>query len=38
VLARDLVEREIAPVVDAWDRAGSFPAHELFPKLEELRL
>jgi len=30
---RDLFEREIAPHVDDWERAGTFPAHELFPKL-----
>jgi citronellyl-CoA dehydrogenase len=30
---RDLVEREIQPYVDDWEAAGSFPAHELFPKL-----
>ena len=30
---RDLVEREINPHVDEWEAAGTFPAHELFPKL-----
>ncbi|HVN50643.1 MAG TPA: acyl-CoA dehydrogenase family protein [Acidimicrobiales bacterium] len=30
---RDLVEREIEPYVDGWEAVGSFPAHELFPKL-----
>ena len=30
---RDLFEREIAPHVDAWEAARTFPAHELFPKL-----
>jgi citronellyl-CoA dehydrogenase len=32
-VVRDLVEREINPYVDEWERAGIFPAHELFPKL-----
>src|SRR4051794_14699724 len=32
-LVRDVVEREIAPNVDAWEQAGTFPAHELFPTL-----
>ncbi len=35
---RDVVEREIAPHVDTWEREGAFPAHELFPKLGELGL
>jgi citronellyl-CoA dehydrogenase len=30
---RDLFEKEIAPHIDEWERAGTFPAHELFPKL-----
>jgi len=30
---RDVVEREIEPHIDEWEAAGSFPAHELFPKL-----
>jgi citronellyl-CoA dehydrogenase len=30
---RQIVEREIDPHVDEWERAGTFPAHELFPKL-----
>lgn len=30
---RGVVEREINPNVDDWERAGHFPAHELFPKL-----
>ena len=33
-----MVEREIAPHVDEWARAGTFPAHDLFPKLGELGL
>ena len=32
-LVRDVVENEINPHVDAWEEAGIFPAHELFPKL-----
>jgi citronellyl-CoA dehydrogenase len=35
---RDFVEREIQPQVDGWEREGSFPAHELFPKLGGLGL
>lgn len=30
---RQIVEREIDPHVDDWERAGIFPAHDLFPKL-----
>ncbi|MSP90010.1 MAG: acyl-CoA dehydrogenase [Alphaproteobacteria bacterium] len=30
---RRFVEREINPHVDEWERAGAFPAHELFAKL-----
>ncbi|MGY1717586.1 MULTISPECIES: acyl-CoA dehydrogenase family protein [unclassified Blastococcus] len=37
-LVRDVVDREIAPHVDEWEAAGTFPAHELFPKLGELGL
>ena len=29
----EVVEKEINPHVDEWERAGTFPAHELFPKL-----
>jgi citronellyl-CoA dehydrogenase len=35
---RDLVEREINPRVDEWERAGRFPAHELFPVLAKIGL
>jgi citronellyl-CoA dehydrogenase len=35
---REFVEREIEPHVDQWERDGSFPAHELFPKLGALGL
>ena len=30
---RDFVEKEINPHAEAWEAAGMFPAHELFPKL-----
>ena len=32
----EVVEKEINPYVDEWERAGIFPAHELFPKLGEV--
>ena len=32
-VVRDVVEREINPYVDEWEEAGTFPAHDLFPKL-----
>jgi citronellyl-CoA dehydrogenase len=35
---RDLVDREINPHVDEWERAGRFPAHELFPLLAKIGL
>jgi citronellyl-CoA dehydrogenase len=35
---RDLVDREINPHVDAWERAGRFPAHALFPLLAKIGL
>ncbi len=34
----DLFAREITPHLDDWERAGTFPAHELFPKLAEVGL
>jgi citronellyl-CoA dehydrogenase len=37
-MVRQVVEKEIQPHVDAWERAGAFPAHELFAKLGELGL
>jgi citronellyl-CoA dehydrogenase len=37
-MVRDVVEREIVPHVDEWEKAGIFPAHELFPKLGKLGL
>ncbi len=37
-VVRDVVATEIAPHVDAWEAAGGFPAHELFPKLGEVGL
>jgi len=30
---RQVVQREIDPYIDEWEAAGTFPAHELFPKL-----
>ncbi len=30
---RSLVDREINPNVDEWERIGEFPAHDLFPRL-----
>ena len=30
---RELFAREVSPQVDAWEAAGIFPAHDLFPKL-----
>jgi len=35
---RDLFAAEIAPKVDEWEAAGTFPAHELFPKLAAVGL
>jgi citronellyl-CoA dehydrogenase len=35
---RAVVERELEPHLDAWEAAGMFPAHELFPKLGEAGL
>jgi citronellyl-CoA dehydrogenase len=37
-MVRDVVEHEVAPHVDEWERAGAFPGHELFPRLGELGL
>lgn len=37
-MVRDFVEREINPHVEEWERAGSFPAHELFSKMGQLGL
>jgi citronellyl-CoA dehydrogenase len=33
---RDFVDHEVQPHLDAWEAAGMFPAHELFPKLAKL--
>ena len=33
---RDFVEKEINPYVDDWEKAGAFPAHELFKKAGKL--
>jgi citronellyl-CoA dehydrogenase len=35
---RDLLEREIEPHVEEWERNKSFPAHELFPRLAAVGL
>lgn len=35
---QDVVEREINPFYDAWEKNGLFPARELFPKLGKLGL
>jgi citronellyl-CoA dehydrogenase len=35
---RDFVEKEINPHADAWEDAGSFPAHDLFAKAGALGL
>ncbi|MBL9014702.1 MAG: acyl-CoA dehydrogenase family protein [Myxococcales bacterium] len=35
---RDFVEKEINPYVDDWEKAGAFPAHELFKKAGKLGL
>ena len=37
-MVRGVVDKEINPHVDAWEAAGAFPAHELFPKLGALGL
>jgi citronellyl-CoA dehydrogenase len=35
---REVIEKEINPRYDEWERAGSFPAHEVFKKLGSLGL
>ncbi|MFT3694489.1 MAG: acyl-CoA dehydrogenase family protein [Kofleriaceae bacterium] len=35
---RSFVEKEINPFVDEWEKAGAFPAHELFKKAGRLGL
>jgi citronellyl-CoA dehydrogenase len=35
---RDLFDREIEPHIDRWEADGTFPAHELFPKLAAVGL
>ncbi|MBN6731261.1 acyl-CoA dehydrogenase family protein [Burkholderia multivorans] len=37
-MVRQFVDNEIQPYVDEWERAGVFPAHDLFAKLGELGL
>ena len=35
---KTLIDREINPNVDAWEKAGTFPAHELFKKMGDAGL
>jgi citronellyl-CoA dehydrogenase len=35
---RDFVEKEVNPHIDEWEKAGAFPAHELFKKAGKLGL
>jgi len=35
---RDFVEKEVNPHVDEWEKAGAFPAHEVFKKAGRLGL
>ena len=35
---RDFVEKEINPHIDEWEKAGAFPAHEVFKKAGKLGL
>jgi citronellyl-CoA dehydrogenase len=35
---RELIRKEIAPHADEWEAAGTFPAHELYPKFGALGL
>jgi citronellyl-CoA dehydrogenase len=35
---RSLVDKEINPYIDQWEREGGFPAHELFPRLAQFGL
>lgn len=35
---RDVVQKEIDPYADEWERTGDFPAHELFARFGELGL
>ncbi|HEX9070139.1 MAG TPA: acyl-CoA dehydrogenase family protein, partial [Ktedonobacterales bacterium] len=35
-MVRRFVQEEINPHVDAWEAAGIFPAHDLFPKMGKL--
>ncbi len=37
-MVRTLVDKEINPHIDDWEREGIFPAHELFPRLAEFGL
>jgi len=35
---RNVVDKDINPNIDEWERSGAFPAHELFPRLAEFGL
>ncbi|MEZ4361232.1 MAG: acyl-CoA dehydrogenase family protein [Kofleriaceae bacterium] len=35
---REFVEKELNPHVDEWERAGEFPAHQVFKKMAKLEL
>ena len=35
---REVIEKEVNPHYEAWEKAGIFPAKELFPKLGKLGL
>jgi citronellyl-CoA dehydrogenase len=35
---REFVDKELNPHVDAWEREGAFPAHEVFKKAGKLGL
>jgi citronellyl-CoA dehydrogenase len=35
---REFVDKQINPYVDEWERAGAFPAHQLFKKMGQLGL
>ena len=36
--ARQFVEKELNPHIDAWEEEGIFPAHEVFKKMGDLGL
>jgi len=35
---RDFIDKEVNPYIDEWEKAGAFPAHELFKKAGKLGL